>query len=156
TENFLDTQGFPRRNLLKVRQDYPIVAHGVSLSIASVDPLDWAYIKKLKRFYKELEPAMISDPLCWTGVAHQNLHRRLPLPRNGETVRHIVARIKQVQDFLGERMLFENISTYLDFSSSQFSEEEFLTAIAEEADCGLLLDITNVYLNAFNHGYSAE
>lgn len=156
TENHMDTKGLPWRNLLRARQDYPIVGHSVSLSIASTDPLNFDYLRRLREIYRIIEPAIVSDHLCWTGVDHENLHQLLPLPRTEEVVNHIVPRIVAAQEALGRQMLFENISTYIDFSESAFPEWEFVAAIAERADCGILLDINNIYVNAFNHGFSAE
>lgn len=156
TENYLDTGGRPRKILEQVRQDYPIVLHGVSLSIGSTDPLHVDYVKKLRAFADAIEPAWISDHLCWTSAGGHNLHDLLPLPYTKEAIRHIVPRVKRTQDLLGRRILLENVSSYVGFRSTEMPEWEFVATIAEKADCGILLDINNIFVNAFNHGFNAE
>lgn len=156
SENFMETGGRPLHVLDRVAERYPIVMHGVSLSIGSTDPLDFDYLAKLKRLAERCGAAWISDHLCWTGVAGRNLHDLLPVPYTAEVLRHVVDRIRRVQDFLERPLVVENPSTYLEFEASTLTEWEFLAAMAEEADCGLLLDVNNVYVSAFNHGFSAE
>jgi uncharacterized protein (UPF0276 family) len=151
SENFMDTDGKPKRNLARIKEQYPVVMHGVSMSIGSVDPLNSEYLKKLKALMDWLNPAWISDHLCWTGIAHKNTHDLLPLPYTDESLKHIVRRIQQVQDRLGRRIALENPSTYLEFKHSTIPEAEFLAAMAKEADCHLLLDVNNVYVTCFNH-----
>ncbi len=151
SENFMDTDGKPKRNLARIKELYPVVMHGVSMSIGSVDPLNSEYLTKLKALMDWLNPAWISDHLCWTGVAHKNTHDLLPLPYTEESLKHIVRRIQQVQDRLGRRVALENPSTYLEFKHSTIPEAEFIAAMAKEADCHLLLDINNVYVTCFNH-----
>jgi uncharacterized protein (UPF0276 family) len=151
SENFMDTDGKPKRNLARIKELYPIVMHGVSMSIGNVDPLNSEYLKKLKALIDWVNPVWISDHLCWTGVAHQNTHDLLPLPYTDESLKHIVQRIKQVQDRLGRRISLENPSTYLEFKHSTIPEAEFIAAMAKEADCYLLLDVNNVYVTCFNH-----
>ena len=153
SENFMVEGGRPIEVLESVRSRYPIVMHGVSLSIGSTDPLNFAYLRQLARLARRFEPAWVSDHLCWTGVGGRNLHDLLPLPYTEETVRHVVQRIQQVQELLERPILIENISSYLEFTSSRLSEWEFLSAVAEEADCGILLDINNIFVNAFNHRF---
>ncbi len=130
-----------------------MVMHGVSLSIGGTDPLDWNYLKQVKALAKRIEVAWISDHLCWTGVKPINLHDLLPLPYTEEAARHVADRIRQVQDFLGQRILIENASTYLTYQYSEMSEWEFLGTVAEEADCLLLLDVNNIFVSAFNHEF---
>jgi uncharacterized protein (UPF0276 family) len=153
SENFMVEGGRPLEVLEGVRSRYPIVMHGVSLSIGSTDPLNFAYLRQLTTLARRFEPAWVSDHLCWTGVGGRNLHDLLPLPYLEETARHVAQRIKRVQDMLERTILIENISSYLEFSSSRLSEWEFLSAVAEEADCGILLDINNIFVNAFNHRF---
>ena len=145
--------GRPLRALDAVRRDYPIAMHGVSLSPGSADPLNRAYLRDLAALARRFEPAWISDHLCWTGVGGRNLHDLLPLPHTEEAVALTAQRIRQAQDILGRRILIENISTYMAFTQSTMSEWDFLSAVANEADCGILLDINNIFVNAFNHGF---
>ena len=127
--------------------------HGVSLSIGSSDPLNRAYLDMLRAATRRFEPAWVSDHLCWTGVGGRNLHDLLPLPYTEETVIHVAGRIRQVQEILERTILIENVSSYMAFRSSRLEEWEFLTAVAEEADCGILLDINNIFMSAFNHRF---
>ena len=156
SENFMVAGGRPLEVLAAVRDRYPIVMHGVSLSIGSADPLNKRYLKELRDLARRFEPAWISDHLCWTGVGGRNLHDLLPLPYTEETVRHVARRIRHVQDFLERPILIENVSSYMTFRDSRLTEWEFLRAIAEEADCGILLDVNNIFVSAFNHRFSAE
>ena len=156
TENFMVAGGRPLEVLEGVRANYPIVMHGVSLSIGSADPLNQAYLRDLATLTRRFEPAWISDHLCWTGICGRNLHDLLPLPYTTDAVTHCARRIRQVQDFLGRRILIENISSYLQYRASRMREAEFLAAVAEQADCGILLDINNVYVNSFNHHFDSK
>ena len=151
SENFMDTDGKPKRNLERVKEIYPIVMHGVSLSIGTVDVLNSDYLKKLKTLKDWLKPAWISDHLCWTGIAHRNTHDLLPIPYTDEALKHIIKRIKNVQDYLECPIALENPSTYLEFKHSQISEAEFIAIMAQESGCHLLLDINNVYVTCYNH-----
>jgi uncharacterized protein len=153
TENFMVDGGRPLEVLEGVRSQYPIVMHGVSLSIGSTDPLNFGYLRQLAMLARRFDPAWISDHLCWTGVGGRNLHDLLPLPYTDETVRHVSQRIRQVQDFLQRPILIENISSYFEYRSSRLAEWEFLKIVAEEADCSILLDINNIFVNAFNHRF---
>jgi uncharacterized protein (UPF0276 family) len=153
TENFMVAGGRPLAVLEQVRSDYPIVMHGVSLSVGSADPLNRSYLDALSEMARRFKPAWISDHLCWTGIGGRNLHDLLPLPYTEEVVRHVAARIREVQDFLGQAILIENVSSYMSFRASTMQEWEFVSAVAEEADCGILLDINNIYVSAFNHGF---
>lgn len=153
SENFLVPGGKPHYYLNKIRESYPMVMHGVSLSIGSTDPLNWDYLKQLKNLANQLKPSWISDHLCWTGVNQLNMHDLLPLPYTEEAIRHVVERVKTVQDFLGQQILLENVSSYLTFKDSELTEWDFLKIIAIEADCLILLDINNIYVSSFNHGF---
>jgi len=156
SENYMEAGGAPRANLMAIREDFPMVMHGVSLSIGSVDPLDIDYLSKLKALSDTVEPALISDHLCWTGVHGRNAHDLLPLPMTEETVDHVAGRVRQVQDFLGRQILLENTSTYVTFEEDEMPEWEFVSEIVTRADCGILLDVNNIFVSAFNHGFDAE
>ncbi len=153
SENYMVPGGKPLAILDAIRADYPVALHGVSLSIGSTDPLDRDYLARLKQLARRVEPLWVSDHLCWTGVAGRNSHDLLPLPCSEEALRLVVANVRQVQDVLGERILLENVSSYLEFSDSVMSEWAFLKAVAEQADCLLLLDVNNVYVSSVNHGF---
>ena len=155
SENFMVEGGNPRRVLRGVREHYPVVLHGVSLSLGSVDPLDQAYLDRLAALAAEIEPAWVSDHLCWSSFGGHTGHDLWPLPFTEEALGHVVERVQRVQDRLGRRILVENVSSYLQFTASSLTEWEFLAALAERADCGLLLDVNNVYVSARNHGFAA-
>jgi len=155
SENFMVAGGRPLQVLEDVRSHYPIAMHGVSLSIGSTDPLNFKYLKQLSTMVRQFEPAWISDHLCWTGVEGRNLHDLLPLPYTDEAVQHVASRIRQVQELLERTILIENVSSYMEFTCSRLSEWEFLRAVADEANCAILLDINNIFVNAFNHGFDA-
>ena len=156
SENFIDNFGYARRVLERVRSLRPVVLHGVSLSVGSTDPLDLGYLKGLKALAEFARPAWVSDHLCWTGVAGVNTHDLLPMPLNEESLRHVAARVRRVQDFLERPLVLENPSTYLEFKESTIPEWEFLSELARETGCGLLLDVNNVYVSAHNHGFDPE
>jgi len=151
SENFMDSHGRPRHVLNQIAERYPIVMHGVSLSIGSTDPLDRDYLKRLKSLAQEVKPAWISDHICWTGVASRNTHDLLPVPFTEQTLRHVIERVRHVQDVLERPFVLENPSSYVQFRGSTMSEWEFVTRLAEESGCGLLLDVNNVYVSSFNH-----
>ncbi len=153
SENYMSAGGRPLINLDRVRERYPMVMHGVSLSIGSVDPLDQDYLDSLKALAERVDPAWISDHLCWTGVDGVNLHDLLPLPYTEEALAHVVDRIGQVQEHLGRRIALENASTYVTFTNSEMSEWDFLAEMAKRADCDLLLDVNNIFVSGFNHGF---
>ncbi len=153
TENYLVPGGKPLHYLDRIRADYPMVMHGVSLSIGGTDALNFDYLRQVKTLAERIEAAWISDHLCWTGVNGVNLHDLLPLPYTEEAIQHVVNRIKTVQDFLGRKILLENASSYITYSHSEMSEWEFLGAVVERADCLILLDINNIYVSAHNHGF---
>ena len=153
TENYLVPGGKPLYFLDRIREHYPMVLHGVSLSIGGSDPLDKAYLRQVKALAARIDAAWISDHLCWTGADRINMHDLLPLPYTEEAVAHVADRVRQVQDILGRRILLENVSSYLSYTSSQLSEWEFLAAVAEAADCLILLDINNIFVSSHNHGF---
>jgi uncharacterized protein (UPF0276 family) len=153
SENYLVPGGKPLHYLRRIRERYPVVLHGVSLSIGSHDPPDRDYLTALKRLADAIEPAWMSDHLCWTGAHGRNLHDLLPLPYTEEAIAHVSARVREVQDFLGRRILLENVSSYVGFRASIMPEWEFLAAIAERADCLILLDVNNIHVSSRNHGF---
>ncbi len=153
SENYMVAGGKPLYHLDRVRERYPVVMHGVSLSIGGTDPLDRDYLRRLKTLAGRIEPEWISDHLCWTGFDGRQLHDLLPLPYTGEAVAHVAARVRDVQDFLGRRILLENVSSYVTYRHSVMSEWQFLSEVAERADCLILLDVNNVYVSAVNHGF---
>src|SRR5882757_2875403 len=153
TENYVVPGGKPLDVLERIRARYPLVMHGVSLSIGSTDPLDREYLGAVRDLSRRIEPAWISDHLCWTGVGGKNLHDLLPLPYNEEALAHVVARVGEVQDALGRQLLLENVSSYLTYQESEMSEWEFLSEVAQRADCAILLDINNIYVSSVNHGF---
>lgn len=155
SENYLDSLGRPRYVLEQIAERYPIVMHGVSLSIGSTEPLNFDYLRKLKQLAQVTGARWVSDHVCWTGVAGRNTHDLLPLPYNEESLAHVIERVKVVQDFLERPLILENPSSYVTFASSSMSEHEFITRLAEESDCGLLLDVNNVYVSARNHDFDA-
>lgn len=155
SENYMIPGGRPLSYLMRIRERYPVVLHGVSLSIGSTDPLDRAHLEGLGALAQRVQPEWISDHLCWTGVSGRNLHDLMPLPYTDEALHHVASRVRQVQDALGRRILLENVSSYVTYRDSAMSEWAFLSALASEADCDLLLDVNNIYVSAFNHGFDA-
>jgi uncharacterized protein (UPF0276 family) len=153
SENYMVPGGRPLAMLDRIRADYPMVMHGVSLSIGSDEPLDRAYLADLKALAERVEPLWISDHLCWTGIDAHNSHDLLPLPYDAPALQCVVDNIGRVQDILGRRILIENPSSYVTFRSSDRSEWDFLADMAERADCLLLLDVNNIYVSARNHGF---
>jgi uncharacterized protein (UPF0276 family) len=153
SENYLDSQGRPLEMLELIRQDYPVALHGVSMSIASHEGLRPDYLKKLNRLKQRIDPFLISDHLCWTGLHQANLHDLLPIPYSEEALSLIVNHVDQVQTTLGCPMLLENVSTYLRLPQSTMSEWDFLIAVAKQSGCRLLLDINNLYVNSRNHHF---
>jgi uncharacterized protein (UPF0276 family) len=138
--------------LERVRRDYPVALHGVSMSLGAAEPLDARYLARLKELIERIEPAVVSDHLCWTGLGGHNSHDLLPLPRTQEAARVAARKIRRAQEVLGRRILVENVSSYLEFRDSEMPEADFLRAVVEDADCGILLDVNNLYVNARNHG----
>lgn len=156
SENFMVGGGLPLHNLERAMARRPVVQHGVSLSIGSADPLDEDYLRRLKDLVKRTGSPWVSDHLCWGGAGGVHLHDLLPLPYTERVVKHVAARARAVQDFLGVRLAIENVSSYLTYTASEMTEWELLTAVAEEADVGILLDVNNIYVSAFNHRFDAD
>ena len=156
SDNYL-IEGTPQRDYLyQFRNNYPVTFHGVGLSIGSTEPLNTVYLQRLKKLRDEVQPAWISDHLCWTSAHGVVTHDLIPLPYNETVVKHIVDRIKQVQDFLGEQLVIENVSSYLQFKSTDMSEWDFINEVIRQSDCRLLLDVNNIYVSAQNHKFDAE
>ncbi len=153
SENFMATGGRPMWVLEQVAARYPIAMHGVSMGIGGTDPIDWAYMRELKSLAERCKAVWLGDHVCWTGVAGKNVHDLLPMPYTEQSLEHVVARIRAVQDFLGRPLVLENPSTYLEFASNSMSEWEFIARMSEAADCALLLDVNNVYVSSRNHGF---
>ncbi len=155
SENFLDHRGYAAQVLERVAANRPVVMHGVSLSIGSAEPLDPAYLDKLAELAGRVDPVWISDHLCWTGIAGTNSHDLLPMPLTEASLAHVTPRVRAVQDRLGRPLVLENPSSYLQFAGAQMPEWEYLGRLAEDSGCGLLLDVNNVHVSAFNHGFDA-
>ena len=153
TENYLVEGGKPLYFLDQICEKYPVVMHGVSMSLGSADPLDMDYLKQVKELAERTNARWISDHMCFTGVDGINAHDLLPLPYNEETIKHVSDKINQAQDFLGRQILIENASTYITYKQSDMTEWEFTTAVAEESDSLILLDVNNIYVSAYNHGF---
>jgi uncharacterized protein len=156
SENFLVAGGNPRRVLRQVRERWPVVLHGVSLSIGSVDPVDDDYLARLAALADEVDPAIVSDHLCWAALGGHSSHDLWPLPYTDEALDVVVAKVGRVQDRLGRRILLENPSSYVTFAASHIAEAEFLAEVARRADCGILLDVNNVYVSSTNHGWDPD
>ena len=154
TENYLVPGGKPLHYLMRFRERYPLALHGVSLSIGSTAPLNRAYLEQLRALAARVEPLWVSDHLCWTGVAGRNTHDLLPLPYTDEALKHVIERVRTVQDILGRRILLENVSSYVAFRDSRLTEWEFLREVALGADCLLLLDVNNIYVSSVNHEFA--
>jgi len=153
TENFMDTGGRPLAILEAARRERPVALHGVALSIGSADPLSDRYLESLARLVRRVEPALVTDHLCWTGVDGRSLYDLLPLPYTEEVLQHVADRVGEVQDRLGRRILLENPSTYVEYACSEMSEWEFLAALTSRTGCGILLDVNNVFVTCRNHGH---
>ena len=153
SENYLVDGGKPLHFLDRIRRDYPMVMHGVSLSIGGSDPLDRDYLRRLKALVQRVEPAWVSDHLCWTGHEQLNLHDLLPMPYTEEALAHLAPRVAQVQDWLGRSFLLENVSSYVRYRASEMSEWEFLSELVARTGCELLLDVNNIYVSSVNHRF---
>jgi len=156
SENFMAEGGRPAAVLETVRREVPVVLHGVSLSIGSSDPLDATYLRQLRGLADRIQPAWVSDHLCWGSHGGRYVHDLLPLPHTDEAVAHVADRIAAVQDALCRQILIENVSSYVAFRGSTMPEWEFLAAVADRADCGILLDVNNVAVSAHNHGFDSR
>jgi uncharacterized protein (UPF0276 family) len=156
SENYMVPGGQPMRMLDRICERYPVVMHGVSMSIASTSPLDMDYLRQLKALAARVKPVWISDHLCWTGVHGVNLHDLLPVPYTKEALNHVVDRVNQVQDFLDRPFTLENVSSYVTFGQSEMSEWDFVSEVSKRTGCWLLFDVNNVYVSAFNHEFAAE
>jgi len=154
TENYLVPGGRPLHFLERLREHYPMVMHGVSMSLGSCDPLNMEYLQQVKDLADRINPQWISDHLCWTGVDGKNMHDLLPIPYIEESISHVVERLKIIQSFFGRQILIENVSSYLTYNVSEMSEWEFITEISERADCLILLDINNIYVSSVNHNFN--
>lgn len=156
SENFFLDGGRPMRVLERARETAPVVLHGVSLSIGSVDPLNRDYLRTLRALADRVEPAWVSDHLCWGGVGGHYAHDLLPLPYTEEAVAHVAGRVTEVQEALGRPILLENVSSYVGYRDSEMPEWEFVADVARRAGCGILLDVNNVLVSARNHGFDPE
>jgi uncharacterized protein (UPF0276 family) len=156
SDNYMETAGRPLYYLDAIAERYPVVMHGVSLSIGSTDPLNRAYLANLRALRDRTRARWVSDHLCWTGVHGKNTHDLLPMPYTEESLAHVVARVKEVQDVLEAPLALENPSTYAEFASAPMREWEFLARLAEEADCAILLDVNNIYVSSRNHGFDPQ
>jgi uncharacterized protein (UPF0276 family) len=156
SENYFGAGGPPHHYLQQLCEDYALSLHGVGLSLGSADPLDTAHLQRLKQLIRRYQPELVSEHLCWTSTGGVHTHDLLPLPFTDDMVRHLARRIRQVQDTLERRILVENVSSYVTYTDSNLPEWEFVAAVVEEADCGLLLDVNNLYVNAINHGFDAQ
>lgn len=156
SENYLSTRGRPFSMLMKVRERFPVALHGVSLSIAAQEDLDFDYLGKLKELYSIVDPIITSDHMCFTGMAHNNLHNLLPFAYNEENLNRICEKVERVQEFLGRQMIFENLSAYFSLKSSTMSEAEFLTELCNKTGAGLLFDVNNIYVNSFNQKFNPK
>lgn len=156
SENYMVPGGRPLNWIDRIRADYSVVMHGVSMSVGSVAPIDFDYLRGLKALAERVDPLWISDHLCWTGVGATNLHDLMPLPYTEEALQHVVSRVSAVQEFLGRRILLENVSSYVSYADSALTEWEFIGEVARRADCLILLDVNNIYVSAYNHGFDAH
>ncbi len=156
SENYMVPGGAPLWHLDRIRRDFPMVMHGVSLNIGGTDPLNLEYLRDLNTLVQRVQPGWVSDHLCWTGTQGKNMHDLLPVPYTEETLRHITDRIQRVQDYLGRRLVIENPSTYVAFAADQMPEWEFVAEMLRRADCELLLDVNNVYVSSVNHGFDPQ
>ena len=156
SENYFADGGAQLDYLSRLRELYPLSLHGVGLSLGSVDELDRDHLRRLKRLVDRIAPGLVSEHVCWGAIGGMHLNDLLPLPYTAEALRHLASRVSQLQDALGRQVLLENVSSYLEFTTSEMSEADFLVALARESGCGLLLDVNNVYVSARNHGFDAR
>ena len=156
SENYFAAGGVLPEILERIAQRYPLSLHGVGLSLGTTDPLDLEHLAKLKRLIERCRPGLISEHLCWGAVGRRFTNDLLPLPYTDEALRHMVRRVRDVQDFLGQQILIENVSSYLEYAASTMTEWDFLAALAEASGCGVLLDINNIFVSAMNHAFDAR
>lgn len=156
SENYFGDGGQPLYYLEQLRAHYPLSLHGVGMSVGSASPLDQAHLKKLKKLCDRFEPGLVSEHLCWGRVGEYHLNELLPLPYTEEALAHVVERIEKVQDFIGRKILIENLSSYLEYEYSTIPEWEFLAETSDRSGCGILLDVNNIYVNACNHGFDPD
>jgi uncharacterized protein (UPF0276 family) len=156
SENYYVDGGPARATLERIRADYPLSLHGVGMSLGSADALDGSHLEKLRRLIASVEPALVSEHLCWSGIDGRHLNELLPLPYTEEALAHVASRVSEVQDFLRREILVENISSYLAFADATIPEWEFVASVARRTGCKLLLDVNNIYVNAMNHGFDAD
>lgn len=152
-DNYLNHHGPALEQLFEIASHYPVVMHSVGMSLGSIDPLNLKYLAQLKQLAQQIKPTWISDHLSWISTGAEYIHQLMPLPYNQEAIKQVVERIKKIQDFLGEQILIENVSSYLDYTNSTMPEWEFVNQVIEQADCGLLLDVNNVYVSSFNQTF---
>lgn len=153
SENYLVAGGKPLHYLDRIRRDYPMAMHGVSLSIGGSDALDPSYLRQLRALMDRIQPDWVSDHLCWTGTSSLNLHDLLPLPYTEACLQHLVRRVAQVQDTLGRPLLLENVSSYVRYRADEMNEWEFIVELVRRSGCELLLDVNNVYVSSVNHRF---
>jgi uncharacterized protein (UPF0276 family) len=156
SENYFADGGPALAALDRIRADYPLSLHGVGMSLGSTDPLARAHLAKLARLIARVDPALVSEHLCWSGVEGRHFNDLLPLPYTDEALSHVCSRVAEVQDYLGRQIAVENVSSYFAFAEATIPEWEFVAAVARRTGCRLLLDVNNIYVNAVNHGFSAD
>ena len=156
SENYYLDGGPALASLARIRADYPLSLHGVGMSLGSADPLDLSHVEKLRKLIARIEPALVSEHLCWSGIAGRHLNDLLPLPYTDEALALACARVAELQERLGRAVAIENISSYLTFAESTIPEWDFVAALARRTGCKLLLDVNNIYVNATNHGFDAD
>ena len=156
SENYFVDGGPALASLVRVRNDYPVSLHGVGMSLGSVDPLDPSHLAKLRRLIDRIQPAAVSEHLCWSSAGGRHFNDLLPLPYTDEALAHVCARVDAVQEAIGRSLMVENISAYVAFDDDTMTEAEFVAAVARTTGCQLLLDVNNVFVNASNHGFDAD
>ena len=156
SENYFAEGGPSLAWLERFRADYAVSLHGVGLSLGSTDPLDRSHLARLSRLAARVEPALVSEHLCWSSVGGRHLNELLPLPYSEESLVHVCARVGQVQDVLGRAILVENVTSYVRFACSTLPEGQFVAEVARRTGCGVLLDVNNAWINATNHGTDAR
>ena len=156
SENFFADGGKALHTLTTLRKTYPISLHGVGLSLAGTDDIEWQHLKQLRDLITRINPCLVSDHLAWSQLNGQYFHDLLPFPFTSESANHVIARIQHVQDYLQRPILIENISSYVQFRTSTYAEADWIALVAERAGCGILLDVSNVYVSCTNHGLDPQ